>query len=493
MFLKIIHHLWLGFRRSDFFTKSMAVKILTAFLILTFAFYINLLGRILPGLLYENFPDKSPGAWVYSYLFAIMLGDLFIRFMGQKLPMRYFTPYMHLPISRALPATTWLIRTLVNPFNFYLLVFFQPFIKLTINPETSSQASGLLGIFLLSLLNHFVFLTLKTLKPGNRPGVIISAVAGVFLAMFYYFFPDRIMSFSLNLFMSFVNKDWWVFLAIILLLFVLTGIVMSNLRQSIYRIYDSDSGSHRSVGNGIIERWLSSYSRLGQYWLLEWRLVLRNKRSKVNFISFPLISILAILIIAFVGKTDDYSTYSVVLFMIAGGYGTFHLQHALSWESRFFDFLSSRGFSISELLLSKYYFYFFSGSVQFIVVIPVLLFFDRQLLILYSGMFLYVMGFGFYVFMRMGINHSSRFDPNGRASFNMEGLSGMRFLLGLGLYLSVIPFFLMNALFPYDHSGTLMMGVTGLIFIATHFIWIKKLAKKFENQKYRNLAIYRQK
>jgi hypothetical protein len=39
--------------------------------------------------------------------------------------------------------------------------------------------------------------------------------------------------------------------------------------------------------------------------------------------------------------------------------------------------------------------------------------------------------------------------------------------------------------------GTLLMGLTGMTMIVWHNQWIRSLASKLENQKHRNLALYR--
>jgi hypothetical protein len=94
---------------------------------------------------------------------------------------------------------------------------------------------------------------------------------------------------------------------------------------------------------------------------------------------------------------------------------------------------------------------------------------------------------------RLGINNSGRFDPNGSASFNLEGLSGTKYLIILGMYLSIIPFFILDYFIKFPHSGIWLMIITGLAMIVCHKIWIKGIANRLLKQKYRNLAIYRNK
>ncbi len=492
MFLTLIKHTWLGYKRSDFFSKSIAVKGIMIFVFFILVMYINMFGKMLPGLLAEHFPQRSPGQWVYSSLVFLMMMDMVIRFTSQKLPVEYVKPYLHLPVPWQYLSFIWLLRSWFHPLNIYLLFFFLPFIQLTVNPETSSQWYGLVGIFLLSIVNHSIYISIKTLVPKKSISLLISGPLILLPLAIALLYPEIIMHFSFNVFLGFVNGNHLVFASVALLIILLHLITFFNLKESSYYIYGAATSPKPGTARLKLEKKIGSHPVFGIYWLLEWRLITRNKRSKHNFWLFPFYALLAIVFFIFSNITEP-GPYAVILFMIVGGYGITHLQHCFSWESRFFDFLMSRNFSIYNFLLAKYYFYFFVSWIQFLMVGIVLFFFIPSLIIIYVSMYLYVCGVGYHVYMRMGINNSCRFDPNGKASFNMEGLSGTKFLFNILLYLSIIPFFIINAIVPLPHAGSWLMGFTGLSMILFHRRWIHSLSSRLINQRYHNLALYRQK
>jgi len=127
----------------------MFAKGLIAFVIFFMVMNLYALGRSLPVLLQEQFPDFAPAEWVYGALPLIMLGDLFMRFFIQKVPASHVIPYLHLPVSGSTLSGYRIFRSWLHPINFYLLFFFYPFIQMTINPATSSQELGCWAFFCL--------------------------------------------------------------------------------------------------------------------------------------------------------------------------------------------------------------------------------------------------------------------------------------------------------------------------------------------------------
>jgi hypothetical protein len=490
MLVHIIKHSWLGFSRSDFFRKSLTVQGIILFTLFMFAVYIYGFGKRFPGILLENFPQRQPGEWVFSSLIYIMIVDLLIRFLSQKLPMNYIRPYLHLPVRWQIPSFYWLARSLFHPLNVYLLFFFRPFISQTINPETSSQGMGVAGILLLLLLNHSIYICMKTSVGRKSTGGKILGLLVLILVLASFLQPEMAMRFSLNVFLGFVNGETLVFATLISLILGLHVITYFNLKETFYILQDERKTVKIYNTGFLAQRILNLHHVYGQYWWLEWQLVTRNKRSRVNFWLVPLVSIGFMIYIISSGVTE-YGAFAVLFFLIAGGYGTTHLQHTLSWESRFFDFMATRDFELQHFLLAKYYFYVCLSAIQLALFVPILAIYDISLLILYLGLFTYVCGVGYYVLFRLGINNSSRFDPNGKASFNMEGLSGTKFLITLGLYLSIVPFFILNFFIPFPHSGVLLMILIGGSMMAFHRKWITGFARRLSRQKYRNMAIYR--
>jgi hypothetical protein len=115
------------------------------------------------------------------------------------------------------------------------------------------------------------------------------------------------------------------------------------------------------------------------------------------------------------------------------------------------------------------------------------------MMLLFAGISLYSMGLGFYIYLRAGVRHSSRMDLQGKASFNMEGVSGMKMLLGLLQFFIILPLIIIGFLLPVPHGAALVVGSTGLVFLLNHRRWTRKLGQRLEARKHINLALYREK
>lgn len=493
MLISIIQHTWLGFSRSDFFHKGLTVKGLILFSVILFGVYTYGIGLMLPDILLEHFPQRQPSEWVFSFLIFIMIFDMMTRFVSQKLPMAYFMPYSHLPLPKWKPAAIWLIKSLFDPSNVYFLFFFWPFITQTINPEFSSQGLGILGIFMLLLLNHSIYIYIRTaLRARLLAGKIIGLLY-LLLGASSIIYADVVMPLSLNMFLGFVNGNYLLFVALaggFILFQVLTFI---NLTSG---YFDVGQNAVRRVNlfasKGTPFSIISLHPSYGVYWWLEWQLVLRNRHSRNNFWILPLMGIA--ITIFFTVFADDMSIfYATILMMFAGGYGATHFQKILSWESRFFDFLATRDISLRDFLTAKYYFYLFFSTVQLLIIIPVIAFLNPAFIILYMAFYLYACGVGYFIVIRLSVKNSCRFDPNGSTSFNYESLNGKSFLVSLLLFTSIIPFYILNTVVDIPNFGIWIMGALGLTVILLHKWWINGIVQILEKQLHRNLALYRSK
>lgn len=477
MFPTLITHTWLMFRRSELFEKSLGVIAFLGFLAFLMLMQLTMAGRLLPGILLEHFPQKQPAEWVYGALLPLMFSDLLTRFFFQGMPSTKMKPYLHLPLSRNTIGLYWIVRAWLHPINLYLLFFFHPFILNTINPATHSQTAGLLGIASLVAINQSLVMWLRQ---QERKGLIL-LLAAALLSATWLIAPERISELSMALFMAFINQNILVFAALVATIIVLHLLTFRQLDQELKKIFSGDGLKNRSLNLRIPG---------GPLWQLEWQLLTRNKRSRTSF--YMMIPIAVGVVIYLATQTQqDMGFYSIILLLLAGSYGNSHLQHAFSWESHYFDFLATRNISMTDFLVAKYRFYVTYATLQLLILLPPLLYFNSDMAILYTGVFLYACGFGYWFYLRMGARHSARIDPSANASFNVEGVSGMKIFQSMLLVFTLIPFLIAAAFVTIPHALALMMGVIGLTFMLSHRWWIMGVAKTFGERKYKNLALYR--
>jgi hypothetical protein len=478
------------FRRSEFFSKSLFVisfLILGGFIVII---QLRIAGQLLPGYLNEHFPSRQPAEWVFGSLMLVFFSDLLMRYFFQSIPADQIRPYLHLPISRKKLTVYWIFRSWMSPFNLYLPVFFYSFIPMTINPAEGSHALGLTGIIILIAINQGLVMFIKTL-PAKRSTIMVFAAAVILIAIAVLYFPDKLIKASLSMFLGFVSGSAAVFSITLALMLSIHYLLFKQVNARLQYLTDDVIATDKVFLNRW-EQYLATLPAVGFFWLLEWRQAMRNKRSRINFIMFIPISILIMLFLAFSGSYRAES-FIVILLMISGSFGQIHLQHVFSWESHYFDLIATRNIRIKDFIRAKYLFYLAYATLQMILVVPVLLIFNMEFAVSYVAIFMYLCGFGYYFYIRTGLKNSARFDANGRSSFNTEGISGMKFLQVLMLFMSLIPFHVAGLFIPFQYAAAFLMGITGLVFIITHNLWTNTMAEKFERIKHQNLKLYREK
>ncbi len=494
-YIALLHHAWLGFRRSHHFERSLGTKFILAFVALTLMMYMLALGIALPGLLNHFFPEQTVVDSFLSLLILIYAGDFMLRFFMQKVPAQQVQAYLHLPVNRNKLTNVMLTKSWFSIYNVYLFPMLVPFFMRTLLAGGEVRAFWLLlaGCFLLGSINHALIILLKTRSSNTWYLPILLILAGALLSAGFFFSRDLFFSVSELIGKSFLHGNPWVFILSIALIIGFQIISSKSLITSLYRLNEG-AASKKAAASSRIEAFFQKIPEYGRYLVLEWRLLNRNKRASRGFRQWPLMLVFVPFFIYY-GRDDLLHNYMIFFLMFAGGYGFFHLQYAYSWESRFFDFIASKKMDMQKMIVSRYYFYLFLAILQTIILSPVLYVIRPDAVLPFIAMMLYVTGPVFALLLYMGISYSTRIDPDKKAFFNTEGISGVQFLFIILVMLSYIPFTIIAFILPFDFllSLSVILGITGLFVILTNRLWVKRIAQKFMRRKYIQLAKYREK
>ncbi len=491
----LLHHGWLSLRRAHYFGRSMGIKLLMFFAGLIFIWYLYMVGMMLPGVLQSVFPWKPPHEAFFSLLVYIYIADLAMRLLVQKVPRQLVRAYLPLPVSRKTLASYILIRSWFSLFNFYLFALLVPlFIRTLLLPFSATAFwSALLGCFLMGGVNHALVMWIKTWPSGKIVTIaaaILIATAGVLGGVVY---PGQFMDFSASIGDGFIASDPVVFMLPLMAIAMLQWISKKGLLISFYD-WGGAFSSTGPAGSTRLEKRFAKVPVHGPFWELEWKLITRNRRTSAGVRQWPLV-IIGVPAILYFAPGESIAQYMVMMVMIAGGYGFYHLQYSFSWESRFFDMIASRNIDVYTFILSKYYFYCLLGLLQVIPMLALLALARPEMVFPMAGMYFYVTGPVFAFLLNTGVGNSTRIDPNKKASFNLEGTSGTLFLTIFATMFSII--FLMTIAYflplPIETGMSLLTGLTGLVFIMLHRQWIQATAAKFNRKKYHNLNKYREK
>ena len=77
-----------------------------------------------------------------------------------------------------------------------------------------------------------------------------------------------------------------------------------------------------------------------------------------------------------------------------------------------------------------------------------------------------------------------RIDLSKGAAFNWEGVSGSQWILSIPLLITPYIIYGPLALIGHADIGLAVLGITGLIFVATRSFWIKQLQADFYTKRY---------
>lgn len=495
MFLTILKHQWQSFYRAHFFQRNLAIKFFIGFFLAIVFYRLMELVAQLPGLMQHYLPEKPAHEWFFRYLLFLYPADLITRLAVQSVPKQAVVKYLHLPVKRSRLAFYTIIRSWFSIYNFYLLVALAPFLTQTIYQEVSVHAfwQVMAGCYLLGMVNHSITMYIKTRQAfgiQNLKTIIPIVLLILLIALLLH---GSIREWSFQLGMAFFSGNHFVFFGLALLITSMLYLAYLNLQTGVYSI--TDQAGHGSQGNtGSVEKLFLRWLVLGPYWDMEWKMIMRNKRSRMNFLQTP-VSIIIILALLYLNEGLSVSQTAPILVMALGSYGFIHLQYVFSWESRFFDYIATRQIDMTRFVRSKYYFYVLMAILQFIILTPFILWFNPGYFFPLLALLLYITGPGYWILFYNGLANSTRIDPNKTAFFNFEGTSGTLFFTIILVFMGIIPFMIMGMILPLPGQMGFYVsaGLTGLFFILASKFWTNDIGRRFIQKKYHHLNKFREK
>jgi len=225
-------------------------------------------------------------------------------------------------------------------------------------------------------------------------------------------------------------------------------------------------GSYVNVSIGFLSR----FGIIGEMADVEWKLILRHKKSR----SYLAISALFLFYgVLFYGDSGLGSAQNSMEFMyvFVGTFitGVFMIQYGqlfLSWNSGTFDFYMSRPDGLSALIRGKYLLFVLISFVCLLLTVPYV-FYGVDILIAHMALFLFNIGITIHLVVNLALWKPKPMNLNKGSFFNYEGI-------GLAQYLMVIPLVVVPyaIYFPFvyyfDHLIGLValgvIGVAGIIF-----------------------------
>jgi hypothetical protein len=176
---------WKQFKRSSYFQKGLAIKILLFLGVLYFGGMAVFMGAIMFFGLKKGFPDIDPIVMVNKYLVYWIFFELMIRFFMQQLPVMNIKPLMIIPVKRNSVIHFLLGKTIISFFNFISFLLFLPF-SIVLLAQGYPVVNVILWFFALLCITFSVnFLNFLINKSNTVFYSIVTVVIG-FLVLRYF-------------------------------------------------------------------------------------------------------------------------------------------------------------------------------------------------------------------------------------------------------------------------------------------------------------------
>jgi len=468
MFFQFLKLQTLKAYRSVSLSRNLIGGIFMAFL--TFIFLASLLiiasalGRIL-GKVIEAQPVIP---FLNTQLLYFFLAEVLYRFFVQKLPLIELRNFLHLPIKRSKILHYLLGRSFFTPLSFIAIICFAPISLTHIRPAYSLAASvtwlgTLIGI---SWSLHWLMLWYK-----QKFGAQILGILTVFLFSLVTFGANYLNLYNVgNLaapFFGWALHSSWPLL--ITLLTFLGGYMLSFtfFKRNSY-IEEVSSGNPKPYINSSID-FFSRFGLPGEVADLEWKLILRHKKSR----TYLIIAFLFLLYgLVFYGDPTYGSSEGISYFYVFVGVfitGTFMLQYGqlfLSWNSPSFDFYMGKADGLRSLIEGKYLLFLVISVLCLVLSFPYV-YFGWEILLVHLACFLFNMGISIHLIIYLSLWKPKPMDLGKGAFFNYEGVGIAQFLMAIPVVAIPYAVFIPAAMLGGGYVGIFVLaaiGLAGIIF-----------------------------
>ena len=424
---------WKKFNRSPSFDRLIIEKIVLTILkgLMILIFYSIGSSAVE---LFNIFEIDKPIQFVSGYIISYFLIEFSVRYFIQKLPKFDIVQYLHLPIKKSVIVHYLLGRSFINFLNIAAILLFLPFSREIILSDHgyTSAFFWITHMILLSWTLHWVVVWIQSF-PNNFNVFLIVACVVLIINSFKYFEISHITDYLGSLLMNAFFSPYSLFILLATFLFTY-WFTHKRLTSSI----------NNDIPNNRIDAWadhsldfLNKYGLSGKFAEIEWKLILRHKRSK-QILLFSLIWLVygVFLFNKKSGNIEDLGGYNLIIpgLLATGALLMNYGQYFLSWNTSHFDFYLVKPHGLASLIKGKLYILTFSVFVYTILATPYL----------YFGLFFYVatismallnIGILVHFITYISLYKPEPMDINDKAAFNYDGLGCAQMVMGLPIFL----------------------------------------------------------
>ncbi len=438
--------------------------------------------------------SDHPVAFLNANLLNFFVIEFMYRFFLQKVQTFELSGFLHLPIKRATIVNYLLIRSIITPFNIVVLLLFLPFTASELVPiyGITGAFSWLCTLVFLSWMLHWLVLWFKTRYGDRFVSILVIFAFGVLNVVLEYYnwiSPGHMIQPIFD--QALISPS--VPLLVISFLLLFYYLVFSFYHKNAY-LEVLTSKSNTTFVNGSIG-FLSRFGVVGEMADVEWKLILRHKKSR----SYLLISVLFLFYgVIFYGDRalGGGHSYMSMMYVFIGILitGVFMIQYGqlfLSWNSNTFDFYMSRPHGLSALVRGKYVLFVLISFLCFLLTVPYV-FYGIDILLAHIALFLFNVGVTIHLVVNLALWKPKPMDLNKGSFFNYEGIGLAQYLMVIPIavipYAIYLPFY-----FKFSHlAGLAALGVVGVVGIIFYEKASQIAINRLIRQKYTVSSSFRQ-
>lgn len=490
LFNELRKHGKLAAKRHPMYEKNRFGKFFMYFMIIFWIGYLIFFGVSFVFIFRETAPNMEPYHLLNKGLILFMLIDFLLRFTFQKAPTQEVKPYLLLPVKRNRILDFLLLRSGLSGFNTLWLFLYIPFALLTVTRfyGIPGVITYCFGIYLVMLFNNYFFLLCRTLLNERVWWIILPISVYAILGVIEFTLNHPISTFTMDLGESFIEGNILALtgvLAAIVVMWFINRIAISQI--SYIEINKVEDTKVRTISE---YRFLENYGEIGEYFRLELKMLLRNKRCKSSLRTIGTLVIFFSLALSFMEVYDGAFMKSFIAIYNFAAFGMVILTQIMSFEGNYLDGIMTRKESILSLLKAKYYLYSLLTLIPFILIIPAIIMGKLTLLSCFSYAF-FTTGVIYFILFQLAVYNHKTVPLNegvtGRQSTG-TGFQSLISILSFGLPLTL--FFSLKTLLGETGALWTMMGV-GICFTLTSQLWIGNVYKRFMRRRYENMEGFR--
>lgn len=481
---------WKQYFRSSYWQKSMLLNILLAFFALWMVASFLILGLAAFPLIKKLYPESDPFIVFNGFLFFWILGDLFVRFFFQKLPVMSVKPLLTLPIKRSKVVNYVLGKSAFSFFNFLPLFAIIPFgIMLISNGyPTTTVLVWILTLMVITLIINFSNFIIESLSSRTELSFIpIMILVGILYGLNHF----EIVSFS-SLVGNGVTAITSNIVLLIIPLAILSALYIINFKELHKKLYlDSSLKTKTKQATSTNLAWTKKFGDIAPFMQLDLKLITRSKRARSSLWMLGL----GLLYGLFFYPNPIYAEmdwfFIFIGIFVTGIFLINFGQFIPAWDSGYYKLLMSQNVKYEKYLKSKFTLMVMSVIIMFVLSIPYV-YFGWKILLAHFAAAIYNIGVNSHVMLFGGSFNRKKIALDQKAAFNFQGTGAVQWLIGLPLMvLPMIIFALLDYLVNFEVAiGAII--ILGLLGIAFHQSVMRLITKKYQDSKYKMIDAFSQ-